>query len=464
MTDIRGQIWPQTFSSGQTVKIRVENLPSTAREAMAIVAGLDSVETRFVMSLALELGGNGTAYADVEIPPQLLETAMFVESVAVDGVKIRLPMVSFSICDPASGIGRSDLEVITRYNEILQEQNDRYGRPIGDPTATGAITFRVACIVQGLLLTSTLRLPGLRAFGMQVRPQGKDAEDLARALSEQLEWSGRPLQPGWSQAFERDHHTAAIVFDTVYAQSVEEAFAVCAASCAELIAVLAVNRGAAGKPIVMCLEEVKDGQGVSSKYRFEHQRYAGNLIGGFLSGESQFQLFIQQAALHHDPLLRLCVDLYREAIADASPDARYFRLWSVLETLAIGRVPSGQPVQRLDGSPWPGNLTSSAAAPRVYSLIADSLLRNQNVDEASSVSPATDLATAVTHWYARRNATAHYGRFVPGDSNQISANWYSKALATMPAQAGWDHWLESFQQTCSRVLSAQMSLVGRPLL
>lgn len=465
MTDIIGQFWPQVIRSGQKATIRIEKLPNSARQVSAVVFGADSVETTWRMTQPLELGGGGTGYATVEVPQQPRETAMFIHSVVVDEATITLPVVSFSICDPVEPVGRSDDEVIDRYRELLRQQEERYSAPIGDPSFPGAVKYRVACIVQDLLLTTPLKLPGVRALGLDTRPDGADASQLAVALTEQLGWGIRPAEPAWSEAFKREHPVSVFVYDNVFAESVGDAFETCAAARDDLLAVLAVNRGAAGSPVVTCLEQIEDGKTVASKFRFEHPNYSGNLAGGFIAGENQGQLLIHHAALSHDSLLKLCVGLYREALADPSPDAKYFRFWSVLETLAISRVQPGLPVTRLDGSVWPNNLDSSNAAPRVYQMVADILFRGAvRKDESSAVDPAGDLEAAVTHWYARRNATAHYGKFVIGDPAQARRNWYARALATWSPQGLPDDWLRAFESICTQVLQAEMLRVGEPLV
>ncbi|CAH0327674.1 hypothetical protein SRABI128_06346 [Microbacterium sp. Bi128] len=383
----------------------------------------------------------------------------------INGLPVRLPGHSFSICDPDEPLGRSDAEVIGRFRAILQKQTELYASPLGDPASPGAEEYRFACIIQGLYLTSDLKLPGVRAFGLDSRPHGQDAEQLTIAMLEKLGWGSSPRQPVWSEMYKRDHPMSVLVYDKVFAASIEEAHTMYATARDELLAVLSLNRGAAGRPIVTCLEQIDGEQVIATKFRFEHSSYAGNLAGGFLSGESQSDLLMQHSALSHDPLLKLCVDLFREALADPSPDARYFRFWSTLETLAIGRVPGGLPVVRLDGSPWPNESNSSHAAPRVYTLIADALFRGPvTVDEASAVSPAEDLATAVTHWYARRNATAHYGQFVADDSVQRTKNWYPRALATGPTEGAFDDWLRTLQRLCGEVLLAELARIGAPLV
>ncbi|MCQ1954476.1 hypothetical protein [Arthrobacter sp. zg-Y238] len=465
MSNIRGRLWPQVVHSGQKATIRVENLPASARQVAAVISGTDNLETSWRMDCPLELVGNGSAYAQIEIPRQTRETALFVSSVWLDSERLDLPNISVCICDPIRPLGRSDPEVVARYADIQKSQYERYGVPLGDPTVPGSSHYRIACIVQGLLLTTQMRLPGIRVFGIEARPSGADAEQLVNSAIAQLGWSAQPLQPGWAEAFGRHQPVSVFAFENVFAESIELAMQICTEARDNLLSILSVNRGASGRPVVTCVEQLQDGETIASKFRFEQSTYRGNLIGGILAGENQSQLVLQQTALNHDPLLKLCLDLFREAQADPSPDARYFRLWSALETLAIGRIEAGRPVTRLDGTPWPGNLDSSKAAPRVYQLIAGRLFRStMPIDEQSMVHPAPDLASAVTHWYARRNATAHYGRFMVGDPDQMARNWYRKALATVAPQGDPDEWLMAFERICADVLRAEMYRVGTLLV
>jgi hypothetical protein len=107
--------------------------------------------------------------------------------------------------------------------------------------------------------------------------------------------------------------------------------------------------------------------------------------------------------------------------------------------------------------------TTSAAAPRVYRLIADHL-QARSADEASFVSPANDLYEAVRAWYARRNATGHYGRFVSGDPRQTAERWYARAQETMPTPGTPDAWLVTLQRATASVLQWELMTVGRPAI
>ncbi len=297
---------------------------------------------------------------------------------------------------------------------------------------------------------------------MAHRPRGEEQRAMTDALLDQVGWSTRIDPQAWGNLVEPSRPWTAIICEPVWAPTLEEAVALAWSARDDLIAVLGLNRGARGRPVATVIEQYQPDGVIQYRIHVEDTRYGGNLIGGFTSGEDQASLLMQQAAMHSDSLLRLCVDLYSEALADPSPDARYLRFWSLLETLSGARLQSGQPVQRLDGTAWPDQQrgTTSYAAPRVYRLLADHL-RARSIDESSFVSPASDLYEGVRAWYARRNATGHYGRFIAGDQRQAAQGWYSRAQQTVPTAGAPDTWLRTFQEVTASVLHWELMAVGR---
>lgn len=99
----------------------------------------------------------------------------------------------------------------------------------------------------------------------------------------------------------------------------------------------------------------------------------------------------------------------------------------------------------------------------MYRLIADHL-QARSVNEASFVGPASDLYEAVRAWYARRNATGHYGRFVTGEPQQMAQGWYARAQQTVPTAGAPDQWLMTFKEATASVLGWELMAVGRPAL
>jgi hypothetical protein len=141
------------------------------------------------------------------------------------------------------------------------------------------------------------------------------------------------------------------------------------------------------------------------------------------------------------------------ALRERSVDARFLRLWSILELLSGARVRDGLQVTLASGARWPHQGTTSYAAPRVYHYL-ETLLFSGSVNSASLVNPATDLYEAVRAWYGRRNATGHYGSLIPGDPAQSSQGWYASAMLTTTDE--WQ-WISAITRTVERVLRTELA-------
>jgi hypothetical protein len=96
-------------------------------------------------------------------------------------------------------------------------------------------------------------------------------------------------------------------------------------------------------------------------------------------------------------------------------------------------------------------------------LLADRLIAG-GINEASVVAPAANLYEAVRAWYARRNATGHYGRLDPAEPRQSGQNWMRWAQLTVVPASSVDGWLDALQRLVETVLRAELVLVGRPLI
>ena len=111
------------------------------------------------------------------------------------------------------------------------------------------------------------------------------------------------------------------------------------------------------------------------------------------------------------------------------------------------------------GPPWHHQLRG----PRVYALLKPAFGEGR-MDEASAVTPAADLYEAVRAWYARRNATAHYGRFDVQDNRQRSRTWFPYAELTLGRSRPTDDWIRSFEHNVERVLHGELRAVGAAVL
>lgn len=455
---------PRALRDGDTLTVEVTGAEELAGQTGTVLLGrVDTIETGWVASLGIEVRTYGTASGQWANLGLGRESAVFAMAIEVAGERRAVDSTEISVVNPASAVETPE-DASARRAALLGDQEGRYTRGLGDPSGAGSIEHRVLCAVERLLVTTRMRLAGVEVLPVAQRPRGEEQRAMIDTVLTEVGWPTRIDPQAWGDRVAPSRPWIAIVCAPVWAPTLEEAAALAWSARDELIAVLALNRGARGRPVATVIEQRQPDDSIRHRVYVEDARYAGNLLGGFISGEDQAGLLAQQAAMHSDALLRLCVDLYSEALADPSPDARYLRLWSLLETLSGARLQSGQPVQRLNGTAWPEQPgTTLAAAPRVYRLIADHL-RARSVDEASFVSPATDLYEAVRAWYARRNATGHYGRFVVGDPRQAAQGWYASAQRTVPTGRSPDAWLGSFQRATESVLQWELMSVGRPAI
>lgn len=345
-----------------------------------------------------------------------------------------------------------DLQVTER--ELAQRRERRFNAAIGsnDP---GATAFCVVCVIEGLLMQQPLRLPAIEIIPTTAADPKTSQVDLLNFVLAEIQ-SSVTVDPSWWAAQSRQRSPWTLLrMPKVWAPGPEAARAVALPTRDRVLHLLALNRGSSGRPIATVVGEAARGKGAVF---YESGGYTGNLAGGFIAGESQHDLLVQDAAVQADRLLALATWLYREALAEADPDFAFFRFWSVLETLATNRIQPGRVVVLEDGSIWPTkSKTTDFAAPRVYELLRL---------KAAPAAPAASLYEAVRAWYGRRNATAHYGRFDPTDPLQKKQPWFPFAQLTEhpPPVGGIGDWLRGARDAAHHVLRREQTRVGQQVL
>ena len=85
----------------------------------------------------------------------------------------------------------------------------------------------------------------------------------------------------------------------------------------------------------------------------------------------------------------------------------------------------------------------------------------RQIDESSFVALAESLYQAVCVWYARRNATGHYGRFIVDDPRQQAQGWYSSALLAADAHQSIGTWIRALQDTVSTCIDFEMATASK---
>lgn len=456
---------PLSLSDGDTLTVRLTGASEFAGRTVALaLAGLDTVALTPLASIPADVDPRGDAMFQLSGIHCGRETAIF--ATAVRHVESNLERTvdesGFAIANPVTPVATSE-GASARSDQIRQAQEERYRSGIGDASAPGSLRHRTLIAIEQLLTTRSLRLPSVNIYPIAERPEALEHLQFVNRLLSELGWATQVPADRWRQHVAGSRPRTAIVCDPIWAQNMDEADRIALQIRTDVLAILGLNRGSRGRVIAMVNEQLRSDGTVNHRIRDELGAYQGNLLGGLISGEDQHALLAQFLAVESDPLLRLCVDLYSEAIADSSFDARYFRLWSILETLSTARVSTGELVLLLDGSLWPGeDNTTDRVAPRAYQFIANHLV--ERIDERSFVAPASDLYEAIRAWYARRNATAHYGRFIVNDDRQKTQEWYCSALVTVSDPTTTHHWLSTFQHVVRAVLDWELMAVGAGMI
>lgn len=451
-TAIQVSCEPVSLSLGEKLRVSFHVEALAGVQLAVVLHATDERQTAWVGEVGTTVSTDGTASAEIELG---LANEAAVRVTGLRTVAGEMLAVNSNVSVINASVQIADAAAAeTRRQELQQEQDAFYAQGFGDPDAEGARKFVVLFVIERMLLTQPLRLPGLIAAPLPVSPTGEEERGF---MSEALTRIGATLEPdpkGWHERISANRPCIIVAADPVWAAEADEALDLAREARDSLVGLLALNRGAAGRPVAAAVIPA-DGAVSETRFFLEDPPYTGNLMGGFLSGEDQADLVTQLEGAEADPLLRFCVRLYSEALAERNADARYLRLWVILETLSADRLLSGQPavdVTLPDGTPWnsnPQHTTTATAKPRVYQLIRNHI-QAANIDERSLIGPAPDLPQAVSSWYDRRNATGHAG----GIDHPIGVK--PGAALTIPPPNSPDEWLRSFEEVVKLVLLREL--------
>lgn len=169
---------------------------------------------------------------------------------------------------------------------LEQEQAGRYEVSLGPSSVAGVAEHRVLCVIERLLMTRPLRLPGVQILPVTARPNGSDQYVLLEELIRALDWS-HPTQPAipldqWQQMIEPNRPWTAVVCASVFATDFNAAAGIAWGVRDRLIAVLGLARGARGRPVATFVQQRQADDRIKYRLFVEDERYAGNLAGGFL--------------------------------------------------------------------------------------------------------------------------------------------------------------------------------------
>jgi hypothetical protein len=324
-------------------------------------------------------------------------------------------------------------EVQDQAYEIEARRQIEFNKVLGRPDASNE--YRVLSIVARCLITRRFQFPGFSVQPLEIQGLAGMEGQFVNELLSQNGWITRLDLNRWVQENVRRSPLVAFHAPRIRADSREQAGEILIEFRNRVSDILSLHRGAAPVPMVTVVERLENAVNeafVPEGWLLEAPTYPGNLLGGFISGESPHTLLRHERATRTDPLLSLWTAIYNDAANEKRIDFAFFRLWNLLEGISQERVPVGQSVTNFDGTTLMlGNnsATTSSARPRVFQLLKDWLTTRQVTEQSFTMArPSDDLWSSTRIWYGYRNAAAHYGGFVASSPVQQQQSWYQTVL------------------------------------
>lgn len=344
----------------------------------------------------------------------------------------------FRVKAAADELPASAEEAAEEARRIEEEREAGYAKPLGDPSRPGNALFRVLMFVERVMLTGRLRIPGVELIPLREdnEPYGNRSTDEANIITtvfRELGWQTYVDPSGWAQQNSRERPILLFHFPQVFAASHQHAAILVQYRRDRLLDLLTLHRGSSGVPFATAVQRLGTDKPPHEETRLwsEVERFGGNIMGGFVSGEDPGLLLKHDRAMTSSPFVALCLTLYREAKAETDLDAAYFRYWNLLEVIASDRVATGANVTDFEGRQLcegGKKATTDRARGRVYELLKRYMQERNYVEHHFGRPLPEGLWDAVGVWYACRNATAHYGKFFAEDPDQKRKWWYPMAL------------------------------------
>lgn len=469
-TSIEAHLLPIITKDGEQLTIQIKNAMPFRNMTVSVEAHcVTAVETSWLLTAPVELDEQGCGTISLDTGVTIGEEAViYVHSITeIIGVpnndfveERRGQSYAFPMTWMTAVNARRALDAPDSIGQLLQDLQGQqlayYSQPIGDTEAEGTRTYRAFSLIEGVRITTELRFPGVVVHGLGEGLTGREHAELINELVQEMGWSCRVQPEDWRTREANRTPLAIMIFSEVVAADPVRAGTVVRETREPILSLLALNRLARGQSFCSVFEEIQEGG--KAFWFCELPSYHGNLAGGMISGESQAALVQQVKGQRNDPLLALCCDMIAEALSSHTDDNKYLKYWTILELLSQAAIHKEVVVHLRGGEPWPEDRRSAKnARPRVYEYVSRWLAQSQ-ILEANLVFPAQDLFEAVTVWYARRNATGHYGKFTPDEPLQMKQSWYKNAMKS------WDdpqsQWLITLREVTVRVLTWELGLAA----
>lgn len=236
-------------------------------------------------------------------------------------------------------------------------------------------------------------------------------------------------------------------FPNLIAGSEEEVRQHCTDRTAHLLLALSLSRDAGGQ--IFQVVVINLGSGRSTMFSTTSS-YVGNLLTGYLSGESAVGLESYLGGLE-DEMNRFLVGLYKDALRERSRDFQYVRFWQILETIA--ETKNYDPTHPLID--FEGNAMMKGAQQRYCKGSVNIVFR---LFRDAGIGSTTETWKLVNIWFAFRNAVAHHGaveRYFELSRASVRA-FAEDAISELAMTPGHDRFLWELKEDANLLLMQRL--------
>lgn len=317
----------------------------------------------------------------------------------------------------------------TTLHRLMQERRNYFNTELVVPgTPDGANKYCIFVLVEHILLSGITRLPGISIVPLKQRVTQVRLTTLASILESLAKDLGVAV-PGVLNFDDTDRHHGLVWLPVVKATSGQQALQWGTDHVRTALDIVGLNRGDSPTPVAAAFGSM----GPTGQFTLEGaatlgRRYKGNLMTGFLSGESSSKLTRQWESIQADPRLELWLRLFNEATTDPRWDYKVFRYFNLLEGIAKAVLPPRQAVRDKDGNVVMQDdgktaYTSNNGRGAVYLLLEKVGHRPPRVAQEDGQSRQADLWDETRLWYFVRNEVAHSGSWAKADGSEAKPAW-----------------------------------------
>ena len=341
-----------------------------------------------------------------------------------------------------------------RYAALCARRESLASQTLGsDPKSIAAVVF-----VRDLMLTEQAIFDGFKVIPLDRMGWTTELQSIENAM-QQYFGQAVPIPEEVSRQASLAGPAALLYFRDVRGETVDECINNALNEARKYCVLMSLQRGSLGQPFALVVstnDEDSPGVGIA----LDVPRYAGNLLGGFISGEQHKANRAGLDVLGRNPTVLLYATLLGEALREARTDFMYVRLWSLLETIARSRNYVGQPLvdwsglQQVSNTGMPMDIPDHAQK-LVFELLRD-LLTPMNFTDGSFAQNLSfgKLSEQTEIWYERRNCTAHGGECeckAAGTSTKLRKQKCAAARADQEGGPYGDPYLVALRE-CTRLV------------